>query len=188
MFTRELDDKQSNAFSFSRFLVPYLSGYTGYAIYMDCDMLLRTDIYKVMEEIDPSKAVSVVKHNYTPKSTVKYLGKTQYDYPRKNWSSFVVWNCGHISNRKVTANLVNNAGGAHLHRFKWLADKEIGKLDVKWNWLVGEYDGEPENVCNVHWTVCGPWFTGCANVVTGYKNVPFAGEWFKEKGLMNGKA
>lgn len=179
VYTRPRDQKQSNEFSFTRFLVPYLSGYEGYALFFDCDMLLRDDIAKIFEAVekDPGKAVYVVQHNYTPKDDTKYLGTKQYDYPRKNWSSVVLWNCAHPSNKKVTPEFVNTASPMELHRFLWLQDNEIGKLDVRWNWLVGEYTNPPEDVKNVHWTVGGPYFLE-------YQDTAFGLEWFKEHARM----
>ena len=169
MYTREKDPKQSNEFSFTRFLVPYLSDYRGISIYFDCDMMLRVDIAEVLQEIG-DKPVYLVKHDYTPKDEYKYFGKKQYTYPRKNWSSFVVWNCKHPSNKVVTPTFVNTASAAELHQFKFLKDNEIGELDVRWNWLVGEYDNPPKDVKNIHWTIGGPYFKD-------YKNVDFAKEW-----------
>tara|TARA_R110000851_G_scaffold87759_1_gene191276 strand:+ start:657 stop:1313 length:657 start_codon:yes stop_codon:yes gene_type:complete len=169
MYTRKVDDKQSNEFSFTRFLVPYLSSYKGISIYLDCDMMLRTDIAEVLKEVN-DKPVYLVKHDYSPKDKYKYLGAKQYNYPRKNWSSFVVWNCGHNSNKLVTDSFVNTASAADLHQFKFLKDNEIGELDVCWNWLVGEYNDPPDDVKNVHWTLGGPW-------LKEYKDVDFADEW-----------
>jgi len=177
-FDRPRDDKQSNDFSFTRFLVPYLNQYDGHAIFMDCDMMLRTDIFEVLKEVDNKAAVSVVKHDYTPSDTVKYLNNKQYVYPRKNWSSFVVWNCAHIKNRKLTPELVERATGLELHRFTWLDDSEIGELDVKWNWLVGDYINPPHDVKNVHWTIGGPYFDE-------YSHADFSSEWFTMNKNMN---
>lgn len=179
VYSRPRNEKQSNEFSFSRFLVPYLADYKGYALFFDCDMLLRDDISKIFEAVekDPGKAVYVVQHDYTPKDDVKYLGTKQYAYPRKNWSSVVLWNCEHPSNAKVTPEFVNTATPMELHRFLWLNDDEIGKLDLKWNWLVGEYDNPPSDVKNVHWTVGGPYFIE-------YQDVDFSDEWFKENARM----
>lgn len=179
LYTRPRDEKQSNEFSFTRFLVPYLSNYQGYALFFDCDMMLRDDISKIFDAVkqDPGKAVYVVKHDYVPRDKIKYLGTKQYEYPRKNWSSVVLWNCEHPSNKHVTLDFVNNATSAELHRFLWLKDDEIGKLDVRWNWLVGEYDNPPKDVKNVHWTVGGPYFLE-------YQDVDFSQEWFKENAKM----
>lgn len=178
-YGRNRDSKQSNEFSFSRFLVPHLCGFDGMAVFMDCDMLLRTDIAEVLAEVNekPGKAVYVVKHDYTPQNDVKYLNTKQYAYPRKNWSSFVVWDCAHPSNREVTSDFVNSASPMELHRFLWLDDEEIGELDVRWNWLVGEYSNPPSDVKNVHWTVGGPYFNE-------YASVDFNEEWFAQKERM----
>jgi hypothetical protein len=175
VYTRPRDPKQSNEFSFTRFLVPYLSGYQGYAAFFDCDMMLRTDIAELFEiaEKSPDKAVHVVQHDYEPRDDVKYLDTVQYRYPRKNWSSVVLWNCGHPDNKVVTPELVNHASAMDLHRFTWLRDDQIGSLDIRWNWLVGEYAEPPLDVKNVHWTVGGPYFHE-------YRHADFAEEWFAE--------
>lgn len=179
-FTRKRDSKQSNSFSFSRFVVPYLMNFTGYAIFMDCDMMLRTDIAEIIDVINtgPEKAVYVVPHDYTPTDTVKYLNTKQYAYPRKNWSSFVVWNCGHKKNRILSPEFFNSASGLELHRFAWLNDDEIGELDIRWNWLVGDYQDPPSDVKNVHWTLGGPYFSE-------FSEVDFAEEWFTANKSMN---
>jgi hypothetical protein len=178
-FDRPRDPKQSNTFSFSRFLVPYLMEFEGWALFMDCDMMLRTDVLRVFEAVEqnPGKAVYVVKHDYEIKETTKYLNTVQYSYPRKNWSSFVLWNCSHPSNRAVTREWVHEATGLELHRFTWLKDDEIGELDIRWNWLVGDYCNPPEDVYNVHWTLGGPYFNE-------YQNVDFAPEWFSMRDRM----
>lgn len=179
IYKRKFDERQSNEFSFSRFLVPYLCGYHGYGIFMDCDMMLQADIAEIFNAIieQPGKAVYVVKHDYTPRNDTKYLGATQYKYPRKNWSSVILWNCGHPKNKKVSAGFVNKATPSNLHGFGWLKDEEIGSLSIEWNWLVGEYDDRPKppgGVKNVHWTVGGPYFNE-------YRDVEFSDEWREEK-------
>jgi hypothetical protein len=179
IYTRERDAKQSNEFSFSRFLVPYLCDYQGFGVFFDCDMMLRTDINDIFAEVDkdPGKAVYVVKHDYEPRDEVKFLNTRQYKYPRKNWSSVVLWNCAHPANRVVTTDYVNHATAMDLHRFHWLKDDEIGDLNIRWNWLVGEYAEPPADVKNVHWTVGGPYFIE-------YQDVDFSDEWFKEAARM----
>lgn len=172
IYTRAPHPKQSNAFSMSRFLVPYLCDYNGYAVFFDCDMMLRCDVAQILEVTrqDPGKAVYVVQHDYQPRDSIKYLDNRQYAYPRKNWSSVVLWNCAHPANKAVTPEFVNTAEPVALHRFTWLRDEDIGALDVRWNWLVGEYDQPPPDVKNVHWTVGGPWFHE-------YHDADFADEW-----------
>jgi hypothetical protein len=179
IYTRARDPKQSNSFSFTRFLVPYLSGYSGTAVYFDCDQMLRVDVADLLAlgDLDRSKAVHVVQHDYQPRDGSKYLGTVQYAYPRKNWSSVVLWNCEHPANRRVTPEFVNTAQAMELHRFLWLKDGQIGRLDVRWNWLVGEYEAPPADVKNVHWTLGGPYFHD-------YRDVDFAHEWFDEYGRM----
>lgn len=179
IYNRPRDPKQSNEFSFTRFLVPYLSEYSGYSLFFDCDMLLRGDISEIFDVIekDPGKAVYVVKHTYEPRDDIKYLNTVQYKYPRKNWSSVVLWNCAHPANNIITPEFVNSATGLDLHRFTWLRDEEIGELDVRWNWLVGEYDDPPADVKNVHWTVGGPYFHE-------FQNADFSEEWREQNKSM----
>ena len=173
LYSRQHDQRQSNEFSFSRFLVPYLCDYEGFGVYMDCDMLALGDISTVLNDIDENHAVSVVKHDYESKVKVKYLGNKQYSYPRKNWSSFIVWNCAHQSNNAVNPDFIGDADAATLHRFLWLKDEEIGELSVNWNWLVGEYDNPTEDIKVLHWTLGGPYFED-------YSNTEFSDEWRKE--------
>lgn len=170
IYKRQHDNRQSNTFSFSRFLVPYLSGYEGLALFLDCDMMLRCDVKELFDSANPKHAVHVVKHDYSSKVSTKYLGTKQYNYPRKNWSSVILWNCAHPKNKNVDLDFVAKADAATLHRFLWLKDEEIGELDVRWNWLVGEYDNPPKDVKNVHWTLGGPYFKE-------YTDVDFADEW-----------
>ena len=173
LYSRQYDQRQSNEFSFSRFLVPYLCDYDGFGVYMDCDMLALGDISTILDDIDENHAVSVVQHDYESKVKVKYLGNKQYSYPRKNWSSFIVWNCAHPSNREVAPRFIGDADAATLHRFLWLKDEEIGKLSKKWNWLVGEYDNPAKDIKVLHWTLGGPYFEE-------YSNAEFSEEWNKE--------
>lgn len=167
-FLRERDAKQSNEFSFSRFLVPWMCNYEGWAIFMDCDMLLRDDISKLWNKRDYTKAIQVVKHDYTPKNDTKYLGNTQHKYEKKNWSSVMLFNNAKCD--ALTPKYVNTASGLELHQFKWLSDDNlIGELDKEWNHLVGEYEYNPEAKI-VHFTVGGPYFHE-------YENCDYAEEW-----------
>ena len=152
----------STEFSFSRFLVPALMMYEGWALYMDCDMYLRTDINELFEEYDSDfYPVYCVKHDYNPTDAYKMDGKQQSKYPRKNWSSFMLWNCGHELNRKLTPREVNTQPGSYLHQFQWLPDKDsaLGTIHEEWNWLDGHSDEEIKPK-NVHFTTGGPWFRG----------------------------
>jgi len=164
----------SNAFIYSRFLVPHLMGYKGWAIFADGDMLCRYDIADLWNRQDDDKAVMVAKHNYTTKHKMKYIGTSMethnMDYPRKNWSSVILWNCGHPANRALTPEYVMASTGSKLHRFEHLKDKEIGDLPLEWNWLAEEY--EPKDAKLIHYTLGVP-------VFKEYANSPYADEWFK---------
>lgn len=150
----------SNAFIYSRYLVPLLQGYKGFALFCDGDMVVTEDIAKLWALRDKSKAVQVVKHCYKTKHPRKYVGSPlesdNLDYPRKNWSSVILWNCGHPSNRVLTKEFVSEAGGAILHRFDWLNDDEIGDLPSEWNQLVGEHEDRGAKL--YHYTLGVPGF------------------------------
>jgi hypothetical protein len=142
-------------------LVPKLCGYEGVALFIDgSDMFLKSDLSKIFDSYDPTKAVSVVKHDYKTKHPRKYLGTDleapNEDYPRKNWSSVMLFNCGHPENRVLTEDYVKNSTGSHLHRLGWLKDEDIGELDPSWNVLIGEKD---DGWCNLaHYTLGIPSF------------------------------
>jgi lipopolysaccharide biosynthesis glycosyltransferase len=163
----------SNQFIYSRFLVPHLMEYKGWAIFMDGDMLVRDDIVKLWEMRDDTKAVQVVKHNYKTKLSEKYLGSKNEDYPRKNWSSVILWNCGHPANAAVTPEFVQNATGSQVHRFTWLTDDLIGELPIEWNWLPDEF-GANLDAKLIHYTLGTPCFHDFATT-------PMADEWHRER-------
>lgn len=167
----------SNHFIYSRFLVPHLMEHRGWAIFMDGDMLLRDDITRLWELRDPSKAVMVVKHDYKTRMAEKYLGSKNENYPRKNWSSVVLWNCEHPANRALTPEFVQSATGAQLHRFTWLDDALIGELPKVWNWLPDEFGANPEAKL-LHFTLGTPCFHEFATT-------PMADEWHRERMLMD---
>lgn len=166
LYWRDVDKLASTEFTFTRFLVPELNNFEGTAIFMDSDMVLTTDIAELISEVDPKKAVSCVQHDYTPPEGVKMDGQQQLAYPRKNWSSMVVWNCSHPANKQVTKELVNDPEitGAYLHRFSWLKDHYIGLLGPQWNWLVDWYvEGRDGSPLLLHYTEGGPWFDNHQN-------------------------
>jgi lipopolysaccharide biosynthesis glycosyltransferase len=155
LYYREIDLLSSTEFSFTRFLVPYLSEYSGWTLFCDCDFLWLEDVQHLFNLCDDRYAVMVVKHNYKPESLIKMGGKIQTVYPRKNWSSMVLWNCKHPSNKKLTIQNINEKSGRYLHQFKWLHNEEIGEVPVEWNWLVGwNYGSTPKAI---HYTEGGPW-------------------------------
>ena len=169
-FVRERNALSSTEFSFSRFMIPHLMNYQGWALFMDCDMLMFEDVSELWRMRDDSKAIQVCKHDYVPKEKTKFLGQTQTAYPKKNWSSFMLMNCKKCSS--LTPDYVNRASGLELHQFKWLESEElIGDLPLEWNWLVGEYEYK-EDVKNVHYTKGGPWFEE-------YARCDYSQDWFK---------
>jgi hypothetical protein len=161
IYTRPRHPNQTTDFAFTRFLVPYLSGYEGVSIFMDCDMLMRADIKELLNDVPERCAVAVCPHDYTPKTTTKFLDQPQTAYPRKNWSSLMVFQNSEC--RRLTPYYVNRASAADLHRLAWVPDNAIGSLPLDWNWLVGEYAPNPTARC-YHWTLGGPWFVGSEDV------------------------
>lgn len=158
-----LYDLPSNApcateFAISRFLVPHLAQ-SGWALFTDCDVVFLSPVEGLLEQADPSKAVMVVKHAPLEDEGTKMDGAIQLRYPRKNWSSVILWNCDHPANQRLSLQDVNERPGRDLHRFYWLADSEIGALPAEWNWLVG-VQRKPESPAIAHFTLGGPWFPG----------------------------
>ena len=175
LYKRDIDPLASTEFTYSRFLVPALNNYNGWAIFCDCDFIFFEDIANILKNIDQSKAVYCVQHDYTPKEKHKMDGQKQTIYPRKNWSSFILFNCSHPSNKKLSLDLVNSETGSFLHQFKWLEDHEIGSLDERWNWLEGwTSNHNDKKPFAVHYTRGGPWFDE-------WQDVEFASEWTKER-------
>jgi hypothetical protein len=172
IYRRQRGPTESTEFSLTRFLVPLLSEFRGWSLYMDCDMLCRVDIAGLAAEIarHGDKAVLLCKHEYAPKGERKFLDQVQTKYPRKNWSSLMLFNNERC--RALTPDYVNSASGLELHRFAWIEDRLIGGLELEWNWLVGEY---PHNAAAriVHFTRGGPYFEP-------YRNSDYAEEWFAE--------
>lgn len=157
IYLRARAPTEATEFSFMRFLVPYLSRYEGWSVFMDCDMLCQADIWELMlyAVSQREKAVLVCQHDYVPKTATKMQGQVQTRYPRKNWSSLMVFN--NAKCRHLTRDYVNTASGADLHQFAWVPDDQIGSLPLTWNWLVGEYAANPHAEV-LHYTLGGPWF------------------------------
>lgn len=168
----------STEFSFTRFLCPHLSQYDGWALFTDCDFLWQSDVAKLWRLRDPRYAVQVVKHNYFPAERTKMQGQEQQVYPRKNWSSLILWNCAHEANRRLTVDAVNIEPGSWLHGFGWLKDEEIGALPASWNYLEGHSKGT--EIDALHYTRGGPWFDECVTV-------DYADLWLQEQRFMRGQ-
>jgi len=154
---KEMHVDGSNKFVYSRFLTPYLMDFSGWAIFADGDMVCRADIAELWSLRDETKAVQVVKHEYKTKAAKKYLGNINEDYPKKNWSSLILWNCSHPKNIILTPEFIQSQPGSYLHRFSWLDDDLIGGLDAEWNWLAIEYPDNPYAKL-VHYTLGTPCF------------------------------
>ena len=169
LVTRPDDPKASTEFTFTRFLVPHLNHYTGWAAFVDCDFLFQTDANKLFELADDRYAVMVVKHDYAVHDgSAKMDGKVQTTYPRKNWSSLILFNCAHPQTRRLTPDVANRESGAYLHRFQWLDDAAIGAVPETWNWLEGWSAKPASGAPNVvHYTRGGPWFADWQNVDYG---------------------
>lgn len=170
----EIHTDGSTEFSYSRFLVPHLMNYTGWAIYMDCDMLVRSDISKLWALQDSNYAVQCVKHNYSTKQSVKFWGNNNNNYYRKNWSSLMLFNCSKLTN--LTPPLIENSTGKFLHQFEWIDDSDVGELPIEWNWLADEY-GVNDSASLIHYTLGSPCFEE-------YKDTPMSDKWFEELKLI----
>ena len=152
----------SNAFIYSRFLTPWLMDFNGWAIFADGDMICLDDVAKLWALRDETKAIQVVHHNYQTKAHDKYLGNKNENYPRKNWSSVILWNCAHPKHKILTPEFVMQQTGAFLHRFTWLDDSEVGALPKEWNWLTTEYEDNYQ-ASLLHYTLGTPCFKDYAH-------------------------
>ena len=174
---RERHPLQSTDFSFSRFLVPFLSGYEGWSLFCDSDMLVLDDVQKLWDLRDDRFAVQVVKHDHKPADMTKFLNQPQRRYEKKNWSSVMLFNNAKCA--ALSTDYVNNASGLELHQFKWLNDDTlIGELPARWNHLV-DYDAalSPSEISLLHFTEGGPYFDA-------YRNCGYADLWVAERDNM----
>ena len=175
-FSRPRVSAQSTEFSFSRFLTPFLSGYRGWSLFMDCDVLVRSDLAELLALRDDRYAVQVCQHDYAPRDEVKFLKNPQTTYAKKNWSSVMLLNNARC--RALTPDYVNTASGLDLHQFHWLENEGlIGGLPLEWNCLVGEYPFNPKAHV-AHFTRGGPYFTA-------YRDCDYADEWRSVRAAAN---
>ena len=179
LYTRARGPLESTDFSMTRFLVPHLCDYDGYALFLDCDILCQMDVMELfrLTNDDPGHALWVAQHDYIPNTSTKFLGQPQTAYPRKNWSSVMLFRNAQC--RALTPWYVNQASGQDLHRFAWLQHNQtIGALPFDYNWLVGEYPDKPDAKL-LHYTLGGPWFPETADC-------PHADRWTAERDAMLG--
>lgn len=175
VYQRERDPRQSTDFSFSRFLVPWLAGYQGWALFIDADMLCLADLAELWALRDERYGVQLVKHQHVCEQGLKFQGMPQTPYGRKNWSSVMLFNCARCT--ALTPELVNSASGLELHQFHWLADEQIGALPPEWNVLVG-VQPLPAAPKILHYTLGGPWFDDCLTM-------PASDRWLAARAAMN---
>lgn len=175
LYWREVDTLAATEFTYTRYLIPELNKFNGWALFIDCDFVFRCDVKEIFDQADNRYAIMCAQHDYTPAEGMKMDGKVQTVYPRKNWSSMMLINCGHPDNKVLTVDVVNDPEktGAFFHRYSWLSDDKIGQLSHEYNWLVGWYtepkDGSPKVL---HYTEGGPWFKE-------YENCEYAFEWYQ---------
>lgn len=169
LFDEISDAPMSTRHAIARFWVPRLCGFTGWALFTDGDVLFRRDVDQVFDLADPDAAVMVVKHPAMFEEGSKKQGHVQQAYPRKNWSSVILWNCGHLAHRALTRDVLNEWPGRDLHAFKWLRDDQIGALPAAWNHLVGISAPDPDPAL-VHYTLGTP-------DVQGHEHDIFADDW-----------
>jgi lipopolysaccharide biosynthesis glycosyltransferase len=174
---KETHNDKSNDFVYSRFLTPYLHNFEGWAIFADGDMVCQSDIKELWDLRDETKALQVVMHDYKTKFNQKYLGNTNENYPRKNWSSLILWNCSHPKHRVLTPDFISSQTGKYLHRFSWLDDEDIGELPIDWNWLAIEYPNNPKAKI-IHYTLGTPCFKD-------YRNSEMAVTWHEVQQKVN---
>lgn len=159
----------SSEFTFTRFLIPCLMQWKGYAIFCDSDFMFKGDIQEIWDTRDSRYAVRVAKQEYASRSSMKKNLVPQQNYPRKNWSSLILWNASHPAHHMLTSYMVNSSSGSWLHRFSWLDDLDIGGLDPRWNWIEGTTEGEPQAV---HFTMGTP-------DIDMYRDSMHAAEWLR---------
>jgi lipopolysaccharide biosynthesis glycosyltransferase len=174
---KETHNDKSNDFVYSRFLTPYLHNFEGWAIFADGDMVCQSDIKELWDLRDETKALQVVMHDYKTKFNQKYLGNTNENYPRKNWSSLILWNCSHPKHKVLTPDFISSQTGKYLHRFSWLDDEDIGELPIDWNWLAIEYPNNPKAKI-IHYTLGTPCFKD-------YRNSEMAVTWHEVQQKVN---
>jgi hypothetical protein len=124
-------------FTYSRFLVPYLSGFQGYSIFADEDMVVVGDIHEVFDHLDGDADVWVMK------------GQESYE-----WASVMVFNNARLSH--MTPEYVDDKSNG-LFDYAWA--ETIGELPAEWNHCVGY--AEPKEAKLYHYTQGIPYWPEC---------------------------
>jgi hypothetical protein len=119
-------------FTYSRFLVPFLSDFDGYSLFIDSDSICLTDIYDLLKFIilKPDADVYLVKN---PK--LKF-----------EWASVMLFNNSKC--RILTPDFIDNNANV-LFDFAWTDN--IQELPPDWNHLV-HYDSPRNDAKLVHFT------------------------------------
>lgn len=165
IFTRQ-DKDGATEFTYTRFFVPYLSSYKGYSLFCDSDFLWTCDIAELLKYTDPTKALSCVMHQYKNcNNTIKMDNQVQEWYPKKNWSSLMIFNNEHSSTKNLTLENINIKSPKWLHRFEWANDDEVIEIPKDYNYLVNYYNDGPTKA--IHYTDGGPWHPDYVNVQYG---------------------
>lgn len=167
-YGREDVSGESTEFSFTRFYVPMVCNYDGIAIFCDNDFLWKCDPTEMIKYLG-DKTIAVVKHKYYEAIGTKMDGVKNKSYPRKNWSSLIIYNCSKL--KHLTKEYLDNASPADLHQFAWVGDNEIAEIPRSYNHLVGHYK-KHNRIKALHYTNGGPWFEE-------YKNAEQSAEWWK---------
>ena len=156
IYSREKDPLASTEFTYSRFLVPFLNKFEGTALFCDSDFLWQTDIANILNYYDTDYSIMCCQHQYIPSNETKMDGLKQTIYPRKNWSSLMLFNCSDQDCKKLTPEVINNQSPKYLHRMNWTIDNKIGSIPLEYNWLEGDY-GNIIDPKAIHFTNGGPW-------------------------------
>lgn len=171
LYTRINNIMDATDFSMTRFFVPYLNDFEGVALYIDSDFIMTRSVKEIFDSFDKTNAIALVKHNYVSKFDEKANGKVNLRYPRKNWSSLMMFNCGHPSNKILNLEYLNNTDSTMLHSISWLPYPEVGEFPQDYNFLVGEYEKIP---LGLHYTIGEP-----------KPDSDFYNEWIELKNEMN---
>lgn len=175
-YNRIREQHQSTDFTYTRFFVPYLNKFQGYALFVDCDFVFLDDPQKILYENSTLywNPVSVCKHpQYIPKTEIKMDGIQQHAMPKKNWASLMLFSCEHPANQILQPDYINRVmPGKKLHQFEWLSDQNhIGSIPLDWNCLDEYY--HLSNPKAIHFTDGGPWFEN-------YRHTMYSKYWYQE--------